>query len=188
MIRSRIDDEGHRVVDRKVGSLSQDAAKLLKTQDAGYLNQLAQKTGAAKDRLEQEYLLQQTIGLERKDGEETLSRSHHKFVLPAELEAQLPSTGKKRDEISRNQSSDRISQLSSGPPNIDAVSGVENDLRSTWKKEQKLRESKLKLLKQRQREIRAASEALGQQRAKMAHRVGGVTAAGFKWKVRERLK
>lgn len=188
MIRSRIDDEGHKVADRKVSSLTQDAAKLLKTQDAGYLNLLAQKTGAAKDRLEQEYLLQKTIGLERKGGEQALSRSHYKFVLPADLEAQFPSNGKKRDETSRNQSSDRISQLSSGPPNIDVTSESEIGLRGTWEREQKLRESKLKLLKQRQQEIRAASEALGQQRAKMANSVGGVTAAGFKWKVRERLK
>lgn len=188
MIRSRTDDEGRRVADRKVSSLSQDAAKLLKTQDAAYLNMVAQKTGAAKDRLEQEYLMQKTISLERKGGEQALNRSHHMFVLPADLKHRLPSTGKKHDETSRNQSGDRISQLSSGPPNIDVVSEAEVDLRGIWEKEQKLRESKLKLLKQRQQEIRAASQALGQQRAKMANSVGGVTAAGFKWKVRERHK
>ena len=183
-----MDDEGRRVEDRKVSSLSQDAAKLLKTQDAGYLNMLAQKTSAAKDRLEQEYLMQKTINLEHTGGAQAFNRSRHKFVLPADLQARLPSTSKKHDEISHNQSSDQTSRLSSGPSKSDVVSEAEIDLRAKWKKEQKLRESKLKLLKQRQQEIRAASEALGQQRAKMANSVGGVTAAGFKWKVRERHK
>lgn len=188
MIHSRMDDEGRKISAHKVISLSQDSAKLLKTQDAGYLNMLAQKTSLAKDRLEQEYLVQKTIDLERRGGEQTLIRSHHKFVLPADLKARLPSTGKQDDEISRNRSGDRTPRLSSGPRNLNMVSEAEIDLRGTWEREQKLRESKLKLLRQRQQEIRAATEALGQQRAKMANNVGGVTAAGFKWKVRERRK
>ena len=183
-----MDDKGRRIADRKHTSLSHDAAKLLKTQDAGYLNMLAQKTNVAKERLEQEYLLQKTIDLERKGGEQALNRSHHKFLLPAEFEARLTSTGELRDESSFNRSGDRTSRLSSGVSKSDIISEAEIDLRDTWKREQKLRESKLKLLRQRQKEIRAASEALGQQRAKMANNVGGVTAAGFKWKVRERHK
>lgn len=188
MIHAKTDDKGRRVADRKVISLSQDTAKLLKTQDAGYLNMLAQKTSVAKDKLEQEYLMQNTMNLERKDGEQGLNRSHHKFLLPSDLKARLPSTSKRRDETSRDRSRDRTSRLSLGLQDQNTVSEAEIGLRSTWEREQKLRESKLKLLRQRQQEIRAASEALGQQRMKMANNMGGVTTAGFKWKVRERHK
>lgn len=183
-----MDDKGRRVADRKVISLSQDSAKLLKTQDAGYLNMLAQKTSVAKNKLEQEYLMQKAIDMERKSGEQPLSRSHHKFILPADLKVLLPSTSKQHGETSSNRSRERTSRLSSGLPKLGLVSDAEINLRGTWEREQKLRESKLKLLRQRQREICAASEALGQQRAKMANNVGGVTTAGFKWKVRERHK
>lgn len=188
MIRSRMDDTGRRIADCKTTSLSQDAAKLLKTQDAGYLNMLAQKTSVAKDRLEQEYLMQKTIDLERKGDEQALNRRHHKFFHPADLQARLMSTNKKSDQSSWNRSGDQTSRRSSMILDGDAASEATVDLRGAWQREQKLRESKLKLLRQRQQEIHAASEALGQQRAKMANSVGGVSAAGFKWKVRERRK
>lgn len=199
MIRSQTFEKGRRIADRKAISLSQDTARLLKTQDAGYLNMVAQMTSVAKERLEQEYLMQVSINPERKDVEQGAHRSHHKYFFSSksvqesfsqtrEGKVRPALAGKECDGISRDQGQDRSSRLSSALRDQNAVSEEKNSLRRTWQREQKLRESRLKLLRKRQQEVRAASEVVGQQRVKMANTMGGVTTAGFKWKVRERKK
>ena len=199
MTHSQTFEKGRRIADRKATSLSQDTARLLKTQDAGYLNMIAQMTSVAKDRLEQEYLMQVSINIDRKHVEQGAHGSHHKYFFSSKpVQESMSQTkedkvlsglaGRECDEISRDQVGDRSSRLSSSLRDQEAVSKEKNLLRKTWQREQRLKESKLKLLRQRQQDIRAASEVVGQQCVSMANTVGGITAAGTKWKVRGRKK
>ena len=200
MIRSQTFDKGRRVADRKAVSLSQDTAKLLKTQDAGYLNMIAQKTNVARCNLEQEYLMQKSINPASKDGEQNDDCLHHKYRFVSSLEHEMPvrnhskkdprsaHVGKDRDKNSRDPCPGGDPGLSLNVQDRSVLPEEEDILRRTWRREQELRESKLNLLRKRQKEIRIASEAVEHQRDKMANKVGGVTSTGLKWKVRERRK
>lgn len=64
----------------------------------------------------------------------------------------------------------------------------ERRLQKLRKRAQEGRLSRLKLLKIREKELLAAERELELQRARMSNSIGGVTKAGFKWKVRERKK
>ena len=63
MLSSKSKD-GKKIVDRGNPVLSQDAVKLLKTQDSGYLRTMIQKTRKALERLEQEFVLWEGKGPE----------------------------------------------------------------------------------------------------------------------------
>lgn len=65
---------------------------------------------------------------------------------------------------------------------------TERRLRKLRKRAQEGRLSRLKLLKTREKELTVAERELELQRAKLSNSIGGVTKAGFKWKVRERKK
>lgn len=199
MTHNQTFEKGRRIADRKATSLSQDTARLLKTQDAGYLNMIAQMTSVAKDRLEQEYLMQVSINIDRKHVEQGAHGCHHKYFFSSKsVQKSMSQTqedkvhselaGRECDEISRDQVKDRSSRLSSSLRDQEAVSKEKSLLQKAWQREQRLKESKLKLLRQRQQDIRAASEVVGQQCVSMANTIGGVTAAGTKWKVRGRKK
>lgn len=65
---------------------------------------------------------------------------------------------------------------------------TERRLRKLRKRAQEGRLSRLKLLKIREKELLVAERELELQRAKLSNSIGGVSKAGFKWKVRERKK
>lgn len=199
MVRSQPHDTGRRVADPKVVSLSQDKARLLKTQDAGYLNMMAQKTRVARRKLEQEHLMPEATN-PRDDGDRGTNGSHHKYFVTSKLEQESPFPTNNRENAPfeptvkdvfntpHTQPKDGQSKISQGLKDRNMRSKEEEDLRRFRQKEEKLRESKLKLLRQRQIDIREASEALAQQRVRMANNVGGVTTAGFRWQIRERRR
>lgn len=60
--------------------------------------------------------------------------------------------------------------------------------RKQRRRNQEVRESKLRLLKSREKELLAAVQELEIQRAKMSNSIGGTSKAGVKWKIRERKK
>ena len=68
MMGSRTDAAGRKIADRGNKILDHDTAKLLKTQDAGYLRTMAQKTRIAREKLEQELLLSENIGTKNFNG------------------------------------------------------------------------------------------------------------------------
>lgn len=65
---------------------------------------------------------------------------------------------------------------------------IERRLRKLRKRAQEGRLSRLKLLKTREKELLVAERELELQRAKLSNSIGGVSKAGFKWRVRERKK
>ncbi len=200
MMRSKPHDNGRNLGSQKGISLSHDTARLYKTQDVRYLNMIFQKTSVARKRLEQEYLFQRSIHPQRKDDERNLGLPNHKYFCASKLDLEpststtngekgcLGSIDKERVENLRSQAECGISRLSPRLEDKIVPLKAEKDVRKTWQKGQKEREAKLKVLRRRQKEILAGSEAVEHQRANMANTVGGVTTAGFKWKVRERLR
>lgn len=65
---------------------------------------------------------------------------------------------------------------------------TERRLQKLRKRAQEGRISRLKLLKRREKELLVAERELELQRAKLSNSIGGVSKAGFRWKVRERKK
>ncbi len=217
MMRSKTHDKGQKIADRGNPVLSQDAVKLLKTQDAGYLKTMAQKTRRAREKLEPEILLRKEKDAEVL-GDET-GHDHSQHIIFT----------KSRDEQKRFDPKDYFATTTAGLNrrfnrsklrHDDPIEGDEEDqdgrslskehsddwkarrhaarealalkeariLRKQHKREQEARVSLLRALKLRERDLLAAEQELELQRAKMGNTVGGVTKAGVKWKVRERKK
>lgn len=84
---------------------------------------------------------------------------------------------------------DRQSNNNTGKPKKDLPTlKTERRLQKLRKRAQEGRLSRLKLLKRREKELLVAERGLELQRAKLSNSIGGVTKAGFRWKVRERKK
>lgn len=160
MVHSKLGKDG-RKGGRPEDSLGEEAAKLLKTQDAGYLRVVGQKGRRQLEKLEKEVVMQDVMvgtagNADEEDGEEKVQ----------EVQASKPKKSKSTAEVLR-------------------------DLRAERKRRKRLREvreGKLEALKTRQKEIMAAADQLDLQRSKMNRTVGGVNKDGVKWKVRERKK
>lgn len=208
MLSSRSKD-GKKIVDRGNPVLSQDAVKLLKTQDSGYLRTMIQKTRRALERLEQEFVLREGDEAEvlgQKDGQG--EGQHIVFADNREEQKQYtPGQGvdarSRREEPGQNslvegevedENAD-ASELPSVPSNQRSRRMMEKEaaalkdeklLRKQHRKEQDARRSKLAALKAREKDLVDAENELELQRAKMSNTVGGTTKAGVKWKVRER--
>ena len=215
MMRSRTHDRGQKTADRGNPVLSQDAVKLLKTQDAGYLKSMAQKTRRAREKLEHEVLLPEGKGAEMLGDETgyddsqhiifTESRDQQKRFDPedyfatttAGLSRRFNRPKLRQDDPIEGEEEDRDGRSLSKEQSDDwkvhrhaereAVALREARIpRKQHKREQEARGSLLKALKLRERDLLAAEQELELQRAKMSNSVGGVTKAGVKWKVRER--
>ena len=216
MMSSRTHDRGQRLADRGNAVLSQGAVKLLKTQDAGYLKTMAQKTRRAREKLEHEFVLRKGKGVEvLRDEESQDAQQHIIFAGSRDEQKQFDSEdffGTTTASLSR-----RFNRLEDKPRDQHddeaeaqdvLLSREERDdwkirrlakrealavkegrvLRKQRKREQEVRRSQLKALKGREKSLLAAEQELEMQRAKMSNSVGGVTKAGVKWKVRERKR
>ena len=196
--------QGRKIADRSNPVLSHDAVKLLKTQDAGYLQMMIQKTRKAVERLEGDFVLGgeademhvfgQGISPAKKivfvqDQEEQQAWNPENQIRsgtdnPAEG-SDLEANG--QDVVTGHQPSQpRISRKK-----IEKEQQIQKQgllLREKNKKEQKARRTKLAALKAREKDLRTAENELELQRAKMSNAIGGVNKAGVKWKVRERKK
>ena len=203
--------QGRKIAERGNPVLSQDAVKLLKTQDSGYLRIMLQKTRRALEKLEQEFVLREEQGAEvlgdskdRKEGQRIVfvnSREEQKQYTPGQRLALPPSNSNEGSEnLSRQDAADeaygdsemvsttKASKLRRALEREELAQKEEKLLRKQHKKEQDSRRAKLAALKAREKDLIDAENELELQRAKMSNSVGGVTKAGVKWKVRERKK
>lgn len=211
MLSSKTDRYGRRIQDRGNASLSQDAVKLLKTQDAGYLKTMIQQTRRTREKMEQGYLLQssgnvQTLGGEDEEGK---GSQHIVFVDDQEAQQALRRGLVKDDKPSKNgdikqriiladDSQNGLDPLGKGrmdPRQImrqkeEELLALKRDraLRKLRKRKEERRQSRLSALKTRERDLLAAERGLDHQRARMNDCIGGVNKAGVKWKVRERKR
>lgn len=193
--------------------LSHDAAKLLKTQDAGYLRTVAAKGRREIERLAEEVGLDSaTLGSSvgtrktfKEDDDSAQSPRGKKRTADGETLAGQDNTRDiqvfpRADEDSSTATMLVVEDQSRPPattakPKSKKALAVEQDamtrLRAERKKRKRLQEmrvAKLEALKKRQREILAATDQLEMQRAKMAGTVGGVNKNGVKFKIRERKR
>ena len=189
--------------------LSQEAVKLLKTQDSGYLRTMLQKTRRALEKREQEFILREGQGAELLGSSINSGQGQHIVFVGS------------REEQKQRLQGRGIANSNDAEPGLKGHSGIdglyrteepfvsptprkskprralereelamkeETILRKKHKKEQEARRSKLAALKAREKDLMDAENELELQRAKMSNSVGGVTKAGLKWKIRERKK
>ena len=189
--------------------LSQEAVKLLKTQDSGYLRTMLQKTSRALEKLEHEFILREGQGAEILGSSSKPGQGQHVVFVGSKEEQkqrlwgqgtansndadQDPKhhseiDGSDRPEESLESSTARKSKSRRALEREEMAKKEEINLRRKHKKEQEARRTKLAALKAREKDLVDAENELELQRAKMSNSVGGVTKAGLKWKVRERKK
>jgi len=184
-------------------ALSHEAVSLLKTQDAGYLRNAAQRTRKELDRVQEEVGVGGAFGknqrmnkvvfddegegepvrkkarVSRDAVEDEVDEAEEEEVLNVVTIATPPSTLPKPAPklLSRKQAEkekDRLAQLKAD--------------RKRRKRLQELRAAKLEALKKRQKDILAAADQLELQRAKMGNVIGGTNKNGVKFKIRERKR
>ncbi|KAL8713419.1 MAG: hypothetical protein Q9220_002618 [cf. Caloplaca sp. 1 TL-2023] len=209
MLSSTTDRHGRKIQDRGNPTLSQDAIELLKTQDAGYLKTMVQKTRRACQKMEEEFVLRKS-GLVQVAGGRNVSRrgEHVVFVENGEQQQSLGSERDKKDLIpfpgaqQRHTSSGNKQAIlqSSGQIPMDPrqtkrqeveellASKQERAFRKRRKRERENQQSRLSALRARGKDLHAVEQQLDLQRAKISNSVGGTNKAGVRWKVRERKK
>ena len=199
------------MADRQNPALGQDVIKLLKTNDAGYVNNLLQKTNQARARLEQSLVLNEHQDIELLGSLSSQEKGNHRiFVNSREDQRQYESdrtlvdwsvaTTRKLGNPSIHEQKDdsdgkRLIYLSNDAPKSRRAAerqerALKQDtiLRKQRRKAQDARTSKLAVLKTREKSLIEANNEINLQRAKMSNSVGGTTKFGAKWKVRERKK
>lgn len=147
--------------DRGAQVLSQDAVRLLKTQDLGYVRTMRNKTAK-----EVKILKKQVVGI-KGEGK--------RIVYVGDEKEQL-----EKLEDDQEDDDEEIQQ-----EDIEA-----KRLRKLKERESEKVEARLELAEQRLKALTDAEEALDLQRAKMAKSptVGGVNKQGVKFKIRERKR
>lgn len=203
--------KGRKLADRQNPVLIQDVVKLLKTQDAGYVTTMLQKTKRARAKLEQGFVLCEEQSAEvlgaltsQEKGSHTIfvdSREEQRQYNPDGKAAFGPDATRRKPEISStNEEEDDldweplVALPQKAPESRRAAERQELALKQEklllkqHRKEQDTRRSKLAALKARERDLVEAEKELDLQRAKMSNSMGGTTKAGVKWKVRERKK
>ena len=216
MMSSKTHNGGQKLADRSNLILSHDAVKLLKTQDAGYLRTMAQKTRLERKRFEQEYILREGRGAEvLGDQNERSDRQHIVFVSSKEEQKTFDpekffettvdglnriynrprrKSNKLMVDLGQAVETKTISARQEVPVKIRRADKEEDalkenrSLRKRRKREQDARSSKLKALRTREKDLLVAEQELELQRARMSNSIGGVNKAGVKFKMRERKK
>ncbi|KAL8832786.1 MAG: hypothetical protein Q9191_000058 [Dirinaria sp. TL-2023a] len=211
MYSSKTHDKGQKLADRGNTVLSHDAAKLLKTQDAGYLKTVAQQTRRAREKLEREYVLKDgkraiVLGraLNAAEGQHIIfaqSTEEQKKTYPInsikkQTHGEVSESHHSDDSIQDNDnfgsddSRPAAAQIKSHKALIPEAAAQKqaSALRKRRKRRYEAQLLRLKALQSREQDIVAAERELNLQRAKMSNSVGGVNKAGVKFKVRERKR
>ena len=173
MINSKSDEKGRKVADRGNKSLSQETVKLLKTQDAGYLRIMAEKTRRARERAEQSYIIPKNTSKESKSPNE-------RIVFVENRETQISLASQIQDQLKNSNSQAEHAKH--------AFEFGQKKYLKKRKRNQEAQQSRLRQLKLREKELLVATQQLDLQRARMAKSVGGITKAGVRWKIRERKR
>ncbi len=177
MMSSRTRNGGIKVAERGNTALSNDAVKLLKTQDAGYLRTVAAQTRKALERAEQARI----IG----DAESRSSNNRTIFVDDVEEQARyvplVQNVGVEQSDTEDVENKER-------PALTPSAFKEARITRRRRKRDQAAQKLRVQALRTRERDLMAAERDLELQRAKMSNGIGGTTRAGVKFKIRERKK
>ncbi|KAF4547130.1 U3 small nucleolar RNA-associated protein 11-like protein [Elsinoe fawcettii] len=153
------------------GSMSGDVVKLLKTQDAGYLNTMLQQTRKEHEKTREEAILH-GVDVNTNPAAGDLSK-HKKFDGDGNEIAELKTF--LDDEDSEEGDKELL------PPDV---------YKAKRKKERtvEMLSRKLEALAQREKQLSQALDQVQLQRAKMEGTVGGMNKNGVKFKIRERKR
>lgn len=185
-------------------TLSHDAVKLLKTQDANYLRTIGEKIRRQLDKLEKEARLQQGVGqvLQKKNpsGQRTVFVDSVEEVEGEDdhHDDDDEDFGDFDSEFEGEESEEEIDfsapPAQTGKPSKKELEKQEEQrkqmiaTRRLKKRAQESRLRRIEILRKQLEDIKAAENELELQRAKMAHAVGGTNKDGIKWKIRERKR
>jgi len=208
MYSGQTHDKGQKLAGRGNEVLSQEAVQLLKTQDAGYLRTIAQQTRRTREKLEKGYVLGEGKGVEVRGGGSKGKGEHVVFMRDKEEQkgfdpgplSKASQTGHgalvdTEDVDDAGTDDEEVVETTAPAAKSRRVREAEGAalrqarvLRKQRKREQEAQLSRLKALKAREKEVLAAEQELGLQRAKMSNSIGGVNKAGVKFKIRERKR
>ena len=206
MMNAQTRDGGVKVANRGNEPLGQAVTRLLKTQDAGYLRTVAQKTRKAIQQLQQKVTLDDTgdrlRALNDSEDETHTRLAHVTFVDSVEDQAQWPNRIAKFPEQSllspKESNTDnatggcvKVSQRHSAS----GIPPVQRDLREARaqrkrrNRESGTRKATLEALIQRDNSLRVAQRELEIQRSKMSNSNGNMTTKeGLKFTVKGRKR
>ncbi|KAI9660160.1 MAG: hypothetical protein M1821_001512 [Bathelium mastoideum] len=211
MISSRTDGRGVKIADRGNRPLSHEVVKLLKTQDAGYIRTMLQKTRKERERAEEEVqimdrsanngALQHSLRV-LKNGEDHVSGRHIVFVDSKEEQIDLSPKASQGTREESPQGPDSWTGGAKGYTNMHDASGRQHDDAAVGERvdfdrkelrqiqrSQETRRRRLEGLREREQDLLAAEQELDLQRAKMNNAfTSGINKAGVKFKIRERKR
>jgi hypothetical protein len=206
MMSSKTDKTGAKITSRGNQALSVDAVRLLKTQDAGYIRTMAQKTKKAIERVEQTIVLgndhrhSRPLGSSDKSSKSSKS-SHITFVDSIEEQQNWVDTELEDSEekVTTELYGQRVeSDISDEEENTRKSKGSTHSkddvrnariVRKKRKREQEKKETILKILKKRENDLRSVEIELDVQRGKMNNSNGfGMTRTGVKFKNKARKR
>ncbi|KAI9869968.1 MAG: hypothetical protein M1830_004880 [Pleopsidium flavum] len=210
MMSSKTHNGGQKLADRGNKALSQEAVKLLKTQDAGYLRTMSQRARKERERLEKDYVLGEGKGVRvLSQSAESAVGQHTVFVDSREEQRSFdpekwfgttekglgriynrPRT-ENAENIPRSEEDETQKTRAKSKRAIEAERQALKDqkaLRRLHQRGEDARRHRLEAAKARERDLMAAEQGLDLQRARMNNSVGGVNRNGVKWKVKERRR
>ncbi|KAL9001018.1 MAG: hypothetical protein Q9169_000502 [Polycauliona sp. 2 TL-2023] len=210
MLSSKTDKHGRKIQDRGNVSLSHDAVKLLKTQDAGYIRAVIQQTRRARKKMEQEYLLVNGGSVKVLGGGDGAGKGRHVIFAgdPEEQRSLGVMHGKAKANSSDEDTMEQPVRQDFNQNDLKSPNNPSTDSRQLMLKEgqelqalkqeraaRKLRkrgtearQSKLNALISREKDLVATEDQLEHQRTRMSNSIGGTNKAGVRWRVRERKR
>lgn len=160
------------------GPLSMDVAKLLKTQDAGYLQTVLQQARQEKEKVQKELILAET-GVDTQEGRKGSRKSLEEVAVDGSARLSVAEVG----------SEDDMSDESEGDSDSgEGLSKEQLQARRRRKRTTTILRARLEGLEQRASDLTIALDGVEQQRSKMSNAVGGTNKNGTKFKVRERKR
>lgn len=209
MLSSKTDRYGRRVQDRGNPTLSQDAVKLFKTQDAGYLKTMIQQTRKTRAKVEQQCLLsdqgvhgfpsshqadsgQHLIFAGTSEEQQFLCNVESQHISTSTTDGLYESVNENNLSVNRSLKGERRIDhhqvaLKKGSEDVRRAK-QEMVLRKLRKRQRANQQSRLRAFRLREKDLLAAEQQLDQGRARMSGSVGGVNRAGIRWKTRERRR
>lgn len=176
----------------QTGVLSLDVVKLLKTQDAGYLQTILQQTRREREKVQNELVLAATVidpshvNSNKKTFDETISETKH------DSDMRMGDDDDDEDDEEEEEifsSDDEDSEPNNSKATNGPVETKEQIRRRRQKRDAKqVLQGRLDALRGREKDLTTALAGLDSQRAKMSNTVGGVNKNGVKFKLRERKR
>lgn len=163
----------------QTGPMSLDVVKLLKTQDAGYLQTILQQTRREKEKVQKELILATT-------GVDTPKTSNKKTFDEDGMEI------KEKVDVEMGNGdfafSDSEDESSEDEAAEEGLTKEQIQARRQKRNARDALQSRLQALGGREKDLTAALSTLESQRAKMSNTVGGTNKNGVKFKLRERKR